>query len=699
MTKLPKLCNNILPKLALLVFVLLSLCWAPGLLGERASVVEMNNVAANWLTFVGNQPGSWAGENSPQISSLNDLTWNDTLLAKVYSVSPRGFVLVPVMKELAPVKLYGLTSGFDVNETGGLVQLVRENLIHQMRLFIQNYGSIDAAQPASSTAIFSREERDEWNRFSVDSRTFKQAMAKTPMSPQTQVGPLLTSNWHQDYPYNQFCPQGYGGQCVVGCVATTMAQIMNYWKCPPAGAATHYYYWSGDYSCTGGNTPGGNLQVDCSDPYDWANIKDTVNGASTVAQKNAVAELNYEAGVVVNMMYGACASGAYSMDVPEALINHFRYQNSIAVYGRNSYNATQWFNLIKAEIDASRPIYLQITSHALVIDGWNNTGGVNRYHLNYGWANSNNAWYAVDNYFCDWGCNSSQEAIYTHIQPQPDFDGDGVLNASDNCPMIANANQADADQDGVGDVCDNCPSVANHNQGDVDGDGLGDVCDPDIDGDGLLNLSDNCDFVVNIDQQASDADTLGDACDNCPTVPNNDQYDENGDGVGDACDGFVHIHRQDLPDTVWYRQNLDYNFHSVGGTGTYTWAMLGGDLPYGMTFEGGSAGRLYGAPTYKSTFYFTITCDDTGSPVKSDTTDIIMTVAQPPYACGDADNSSSIDISDAVFLIGYIFSGGPAPSPLIAGDGNCDQAVDISDAVYLISYIFGGGPAPCATCK
>ncbi len=62
---------------------------------------------------------------------------------------------------------------------------------------------------------------------------------------------------------------------------------------------------------------------------------------------------------------------------------------------------------------------------------------------------------------------------------------------------------------------------------------------------------------------------------------------------------------------------------------------------------------------------------------------------------GDADGSGSIDISDVVFLISYIFSGGPSPNPLFTGDANCDGAVDISDAVYLIAYIFSGGPAPC----
>ncbi len=68
------------------------------------------------------------------------------------------------------------------------------------------------------------------------------------------------------------------------------------------------------------------------------------------------------------------------------------------------------------------------------------------------------------------------------------------------------------------------------------------------------------------------------------------------------------------------------------------------------------------------------------------------------FVCGDADGSEIISISDAVFLIAYIFNGGPAPNPLDAGDVDCNSVVNISDAVALISYIFAGGPAPCEAC-
>ncbi len=63
---------------------------------------------------------------------------------------------------------------------------------------------------------------------------------------------------------------------------------------------------------------------------------------------------------------------------------------------------------------------------------------------------------------------------------------------------------------------------------------------------------------------------------------------------------------------------------------------------------------------------------------------------------GDADGNGSISVADAVYLVNYIFKGGPAPDPLGSGDANCDGTINVADAVYLINYIFKGGPEPCS---
>ena len=130
-----------------------------------------------------------------------------------------------------------------------------------------------------------------------------------------------------------------------------------------------------------------------------------------------------------------------------------------------------------------------------------------------------------------------------------DFDGDRVPDDLDNCPLVANPDQADGDNDGVGDACDNCAVNANPDQGDGDADGVGDVCDnclinanpdqADGDADGVGDVCDNCLINANPDQADGDADGVGDVCDNCVAVFNPGQEDADMDGIGDACDGCL----------------------------------------------------------------------------------------------------------------------------------------------------------------
>jgi hypothetical protein len=105
----------------------------------------------------------------------------------------------------------------------------------------------------------------------------------------------------------------------------------------------------------------------------------------------------------------------------------------------------------------------------------------------------------------------------------PDFDGDGIDDDLDNCPLAPNSTQLNGDSDSLGDACDNCVSIANEAQVDTDSDGLGDACD-------------NCSHQPGGDQTDSDSDGFGNACDNCAGVSNADQADGNGNGIGDACD-------------------------------------------------------------------------------------------------------------------------------------------------------------------
>jgi hypothetical protein len=62
--------------------------------------------------------------------------------------------------------------------------------------------------------------------------------------------------------------------------------------------------------------------------------------------------------------------------------------------------------------------------------------------------------------------------------PILDTDEDGIVDASDNCPNAANADQRDWDVDLHGDVCDHCPHKPSSADPDGDGDLVGDACDP-----------------------------------------------------------------------------------------------------------------------------------------------------------------------------------------------------------------------------
>lgn len=120
---------------------------------------------------------------------------------------------------------------------------------------------------------------------------------------------------------------------------------------------------------------------------------------------------------------------------------------------------------------------------------------------------------------------SGDGIVYDGLPREGDADGDGVPDATDNCPLVFNPPrpvdgfiQGDADGDGVGDACDPCPLDANTTRCTTP--------DPaDRDGDGVPNDVDNCPGVPNSDQTDADGDGKGDACDRCPNVrPENSIY-------------------------------------------------------------------------------------------------------------------------------------------------------------------------------
>jgi len=64
------------------------------------------------------------------------------------------------------------------------------------------------------------------------------------------------------------------------------------------------------------------------------------------------------------------------------------------------------------------------------------------------------------------------------------------------------------------------------------------------------------------------------------------------------------------------------------------------------------------------------------------------------YMTGDVNEDGVIDFGDMVYLINYLFKGGPPPISLLSGDANCDGNVNGGDVVYLINYVIKSGPPP-----
>ena len=367
---------------------------------EFATREEARAVAGRWLEH------RQAGGEEWGAATLNpavELRRDGRLLGTLFSVKPQGHIVVSAIKELPPIKSFSATSDFDPSAKGypEMVQdAIQATLVH----LEETHGELERL-PSHAT---SNRHRDAWHRLLAGEAIVRDADA---------VGPLLQSDWHQQEPYWDDCPPGDGGLCVVGCLATAIAQVMNYWRYPEHGQGSFSYSWPGDDSC-GGDTEGQQLTAVYDDAYRWDEILQSYAGDYTPTQAAAVAELCYEVGVAFTMDYGHCGSGASPMPAETVLAEHFLYAEGVEFIERASYDADTWWSLVRNELDAfpARVIFYGILSHAIVCDGYTEDGG-RFYHMNYGWGGYYDGWFAIDEVTCPWGCDYLQEGMCVGIEP------------------------------------------------------------------------------------------------------------------------------------------------------------------------------------------------------------------------------------------------------------------------------------------
>ena len=326
-----------------------------------------------------------------------DASVQDTVYYYVFNVNEDtggGFVIVSGDDAVKPVLGYSDNGSYDENN-------LPPNFAWWMDGIQQQIMYAQTKNLPQSKAI-----GDEWNSYLNGNISFSTSSA----------GPLIQTQWNQRAPYNNLCPTIGGTPTLTGCVATAMAQIMNYYKFPASGSGKSEVYTTP----SGINMPSESFEVN----YDWANMLNTYTGSETPQQQNAVATLMYHCGASVKMQYDLSESSSINEYVINALTNNFGYDRNMQIRYRNDngavfagYTDTEWENMLREQIDAGLPIYYAgkgSDNHAFVCDGYDNAG---KFHFNWGWSG------LYDGYFVTSALNpgsydfTTNQLIITDIKP------------------------------------------------------------------------------------------------------------------------------------------------------------------------------------------------------------------------------------------------------------------------------------------
>lgn len=313
---------------------------------------------------------TFLSNNGAKATQLTDLSKVAGFPCLYIFNAEEGFVVMAADDRVKPILGYSLTEKF-----------VSQNMPENLTWWLQGYNDqiqdvIANKLPLDSSA------KTEWQAL-INGVSSKEAN-------EVVVGPLISTLWDQNYPYNYYCPAaagGPGGHVYAGCVATAMAQIMKYWNYPATG--------TGSYSYT--HSTYGELTVDFGGTtYDWGNMPNSISSNSSQTAIDAIATLIYHCGVAVDMNYGTNGSGALSQIVADIWKKYFRFSPHTYFAEKEYYTDSQWLALLKSELDEHRPVYYwgfhSEGGHAFICDGYRSD---NYFHFNWGWSSNGNGYYAI----------------------------------------------------------------------------------------------------------------------------------------------------------------------------------------------------------------------------------------------------------------------------------------------------------------
>lgn len=188
------------------------------------------------------------------------------------------------------------------------------------------------------------------------------------------IEPLVKVNWGQGMPYDKMCPKDYyGQQCITGCVATAMAQVIYTLQYPLKANAVNAYT----------STRGINVPSLPPTTFDWDN-----------SSEDEIAKLMRYCGQSVMMDYGVASSGADMYVAEEALQNTFGYSVHTSLIEHGNYDENQWSELLFSELSSGRPLIYAgrgTGGHAFVVDGYDDAEDL--FHFNWGWDGDCDGYY------------------------------------------------------------------------------------------------------------------------------------------------------------------------------------------------------------------------------------------------------------------------------------------------------------------